>query len=856
MNNQDELLERAIRRDRAIRASGNAPGPFVESQIIELIIQQNYYSQVVREWILAVSATENMRVSEGLIEAIGQLLGIGYIADAVDVFSSMLQIELGDGGFEHRHYVFSNHRHKIESILNNAGLVDANSNIWGNFLVRLQSQMFRDAYFSALRRSGEAPSGTPPNRKQKDDSFHYEFYRSTYANRYDWWIIAKAIEVGLAKCIENTDSKAFLCVADDLIASEWGLAICQPLVALYDHINAKSHRSWQHDVAIQILQLPVVESSYAAFCWRRLVRNELSSVLAPEECNAFLTVIRASQPNARVRVNELNDLKGKVTLTSAEEAEIASAKSEEMLFPPRDRRESLEQVIQTSFSNGSPADRVIANWPFLEDHELLKTLVESEGTSAKSTRELCYNTLFARVEALRKISTREEIDSPTWFGDFLGWCTPVIADLKSWYLTTDAADNRSEIGPIEYAQLLHQHAPWWEARVVAAINHLTPSVPMEHLSIQLEDAYWTSDDPIACSLKYLDEVLATRSGSELDPYQAAFVRAVVIAWESWPKYTQWLTTALIREYFWATFADLNNLLIRSLADEVSSRNIEFSLGHLLRFGRPGITPLMKSIVRRIDVLSDPNEIAHLIGEVVGNAVVRCVGDRDTQAELNEITAFYDEICAHRSLGGDVRLQLVTSIVASAEAYLRSKKDQLQTSHEKVWDRVVTWGLSEWLELGGGTRFDLPTLPITGIIEMRWTAEQKLRLLESSTQVLMRIINESDVGGFYHSHREFEKLSRTYSTTSLMFSEDTLIQLCKASASRVAQWKRDGKTTNDYAYWLSVEGDDTYKLILLTIDHALNRDRIRRELAPVVDCLADVGLRDIASQLRTKLRRIG
>ena len=169
---------------------------------------------------------------------------------------------------------------------------------------------------------------------------------------------------------------------------------------------------------------------------------------------------------------------------------------------------------------------------------------------------------------------------------------------------------------------------------------------------------------------------------------------------------------------------------------------------------------------------------------------------------------------------------------------------------------MTWGLSEWLELGGGTRFDLPTLPITGIIEMRWTAEQKLRLLESSTQVLMRIINESDVGGFYHIHREFEKLSRTYSTTSLMFSEDTLIQLCKASASRVAQWKRDGKTTNDYAYWLSVEGDDTYKLILLTIDHALNRDRIRRELAPVVDCLADVGLRDIASQLRTKLRRIG
>jgi hypothetical protein len=858
MNNHDELLERAIRRDRAIRASGNVPGPLVESQIVELIVRRQNYSPAVREWILDVSATENMRVSEGVVDAIGQLLGIGYVEDAVDTFSSMLQIKLGDDGRDRRRDVFGSHRRKLQAIFQTADLVDANPNTWGDFLVRLQSQMLQDEQDVESERYGNALTVERPDYKKKDNAFQYRFFSSSHANRDDWGIIARAIELGLAKCIEKADSTAFCCLADRLIASEWGLAVCQPLVALYDHIKVNAVRSWRHDVAIQILLSPFVEASHAAFVWRRLVRKELSPVLTPVEWNSLLTVVRGSQHNERIRSNELKDLEGHVELTIDEQMEIASAERDGTLFPPTDQRDLRNCVFRSGFSNDSPSDRLISKWPFSEDHESLKLLTESERKNANYSDEQRQRTLFARLAALKRIAVREEINSQTWLGEFLGWCFPAIADLKTWYQTTGSSDERAEIEPVEYVQLLQQHAPWWEDRVVAALSRLALPVPDDHFSIQLEHAYWTSDDPIACSIHYLDEVLASPRGSELDQYQEGFVHTIVSAWDKWPKYTRWLATALVRRYYWAQSTELSDLLVGSLANENTSRSIEFSLGHLLRLGRPGITPLMKSIVERIDTLSDPSEIAHLIGGVVGNAVVRCIGNGESQTELAEITEWYSELCARRSCGGAVRLSLVTSILDSAETHLRSQK-HLQASHAEVWDQMVTWGLSEWLELSAGTRFDLPTLPITAVIEMRWTGEQKVRLLESSTHILMRVINESDLGGFYHIHLEFQKLRRAYESdevTSKMFSEDALIQFSKASAARVARWIREGKTTNDYAYWLSLVGDDTRKLILLTMDIAIDRERIRRELAPVVDLLADAGLRDIASQLRTSLRRIG
>jgi len=61
-------------------------------------------------------------------------------------------------------------------------------------------------------------------------------------------------------------------------------------------------------------------------------------------------------------------------------------------------------------------------------------------------------------------------------------------------------------------------------------------------------------------------------------------------------------------------------------------------------------------------------------------------------------------------------------------------------------------------------------------------------------------------------------------------------------------------TNDLAYIFSLSGDTTSNLITLAFETAVNRDTVRRELAPIVDVIADAGLLDVASRLRRVLRQ--
>jgi hypothetical protein len=135
------------------------------------------------------------------------------------------------------------------------------------------------------------------------------------------------------------------------------------------------------------------------------------------------------------------------------------------------------------------------------------------------------------------------------------------------------------------------------------------------------------------------------------------------------------------------------------------------------------------------------------------------------------------------------------------------------------------------------------------------------LLEGMADTVRRVITEVALGGFYTIHHELTKLlkhdeaeaSDSLAAAARSLPPEIMIRFCRASAERVAQWRKEGKTTNDIAYGHSLSGGSTSELIALTFESAADREHARRELAPIIDILADAGLRDIASQLRSKLR---
>ena len=203
--------------------------------------------------------------------------------------------------------------------------------------------------------------------------------------------------------------------------------------------------------------------------------------------------------------------------------------------------------------------------------------------------------------------------------------------------------------------MLQQKAPWWESRTVAALMRLAEPPPVEHASHTTEPMSWGSNDPVVYSLQYLDEVLAARAGSLLDAYRRQLVTIIAEAWDTWTGYTRGLALLILRTYYWAECDELRGLPAQVLRSTTQSGHIQVALGLLLRLGGDDATEVMRTLVARIGTLTSPSETAYLIGQIVGNAVVRHRADREYLKELAETARWYDEIMNECSQGQPARL---------------------------------------------------------------------------------------------------------------------------------------------------------------------------------------------------------
>ncbi len=864
MNDPATVLERSLRRDAAIRAAGHDPKPQIELEIIEFIVKHALYDlEPARQWLVERASTGVYGVRERIVEAIGPVSERGHAADAVAMFSSVVGLGDEQEASERRHVVLDMHsllRPPLRKLLETSGLISLHPNLWGKCLVRLQSLLLLDEQREDAKRWGKRSELAETTEPGYHDRFHCGYYQREPREHDAWGIVAQTIEQGLGEAAALTEKESFCILAEELIASKWGLAICQPLVALYDRVRRQTERSWQHGEAVRLLCLIEVEGRHATFEWRRLLRRQLLPVISTEERIALLTRIRESQSDDRLRANELADFRKYAPLTQDEESEIDKERRDGRLVEPMDPRELRSIAEAVSFSDETPADRFIKSWPHAQDHASLRLLAETERIDGKATIGEVEASVLPRLDALNEVLKRPETDSTEWIGELLGWCARAVGDMKQWYRIKHEISQDGRIDADRYLQLLEEKAPWWENRVTAALERLKEPAPEDHAEYDSEQISWGSNDPVAGSLQYLDEVLAAPDSSRLDAYRLALADTIVRAWDGWADYTRGLAIAILRTYHWATNEDLAELLLRLLRAATHSRDVELSLRHLLASGQSGVSSLMRSLINRIDTLTDPSDVAYLIGQVIGNAVARCRGDGEGGNELPRISELYDDLGADRSQGQSVRYSLIASIEQGARSHL-SSLDRLDRRHAELWLSIVTWGLSDWLAMGDERNDDLPISPVSAMSEMRWDCHEQRFLLEGMADILMRIIQEADLGAFYEVHYELKKLLKAdQSDQSVVLDrairlslEPTLVAFCRASAKRVAQWRKQQRTTNDLAYVFSLSGNDTSELITLVFETATDREHARRQLAPIVDILADAGLHDTSSRLRRTLR---
>jgi hypothetical protein len=195
------------------------------------------------------------------------------------------------------------------------------------------------------------------------------------------------------------------------------------------------------------------------------------------------------------------------------------------------------------------------------------------------------------------------------------------------------------------------------------------------------------------------------------------------------------------------------------------------------------------------------------------------------------------------------------LTASAPVWAAEKqlsRTTLTAQHASAWLALITWAASEWKTEEEFERHSAFEKFITPIVELNWHARELAILLRGVYPIVLRVLRLSSLGAYYWVHRDIEKLLEH---RSCRLTDPQLVELCKESVARVVNWTASGKTTNDWAYGKALYGGCSGELITKAMGLLSDREYGRRAMAPIVDSLIDAGLRDVASSLRSELRRM-
>ena len=868
-------IQRLITLDEQMRQRGQQPYAQSVYRILNVILKHDVLQdERVREWVVARASTTDYRIGSAILKLGLALVRADFAHDALRIAKSVVE-SITDGNRAELGKRDYSHLRELDMLLSQPALIVTHPTTWGHFIIDLQSAALyghREAEWPQTQefrrhwneKCGDVYVESEEFTPEYDDQPDIWYYQHGHLDRDLRGTLSRTIEKALAEAIRLPKPNVFRALTELLVQSKWAVSSCQVLATVYDFVRAMAQsQCWQCEKAVSLVADFRFERLNGPTNFRRLLRHTVKGHVAQPRRDAIIECIRLHAPSDTIRINELADLEDWGLLTQEESAKVERMKSEDNLFDPYDPREAPWSTV--SFAHAAPReDELTSRWPHAEDHLDVKLLLENRPPPDAADRREVEEWLMPRIEALKTIAEREESYDAQWFGEVTSWCERVLEVLKRWMCQREATGGtQAELIPDAYLASLNRHAPWWRQRTEACIDRIGKNVPEHHHKEEEGHLVWSPNDSLYAELSFLDELLAIEHCRELAPYREKLATALASQWNQWPPFTQATALTVLRPFHWASIAPLRALLNTVVEEDRHSDILERSLHHALRFGSSDIVGVLKRVWNRIETVSNPAETALFIGTVIGNAAMRYRGDGEETPVLAELTAWCEQLRNEPSDRHTARGALVHGILWAAKKHAENAHE-LTSRHADAWLELAQWGAREYLDTRTQVEGRASTLQaVTFVLEMPWPPAERRRLYEELGDIFERVIREGNVGEFSMLHFELtEEIGQqrsgdktdAHQRRDIAPTDNLLLRLCRASAERVAEWRRKGETTRDLGYGVCLWGGDTGDLIELVFLYARDREYVRRELSPIIDILASAELTTLATDLRMKIRR--
>jgi hypothetical protein len=235
--------------------------------------------------------------------------------------------------------------------------------------------------------------------------------------------------------------------------------------------------------------------------------------------------------------------------------------------------------------------------------------------------------------------------------------------------------------------------------------------------------------------------------------------------------------------------------------------------------------------------------------------------------MQEVAEFFQDALAMDWPDAGALAELLGSALHGATDCLQ--RNEATPALDEAWLAAVNLIVGRWpfsqLASSNGGRF--PVHALVSVLHRNLTPDLRMHLFLGLVPTFETILRTGDLPEYSDLHHELKGLiagrhlpvrgAREWHEGILISGpvETALATLCRGSVERVAAWKAEGETTDDLGWIDCLDGRASAELIKSCLDASRDRPRMKRELAPLIDLLADSEERRVAADLRTYMRRL-
>jgi hypothetical protein len=873
-----EVALRLIGRDQAMRAGGKTPPWGSVRQILDFVCQRQLLSDpVVARWLGTLAGDADVWFSQRLLEAVAALLNGEHADQAHALYRLVLGLDdaarwstvalalaseglIADAA--------------IEPILCRSGLLVRHAQSWGRTACELLGRVVREqqrkewpshlSFLAAVAEHlGEPFDADQPFEPREDDSPTLWYFAPDRPDA-PRTRVARAVEAALREAAQLAQPEAFQLFAGWLLEQEIAVGTGMLLAALLDGLTGKlPAQPWHAAEAARLLALDQVQRPPSLGDFRQLLRR---AIPRPDEATAvaLTDVIRRSALPESARLRELGDVAAWGTLRPEEQAMLAEASARGELDAPSDPR--TDPVIRRGELTRLPPVVGGRTWPHPEDASAIEDLSEmSREQEPRQGEAIDHARLDRRLRALQTLTGREACNSEGWLGEILGWCHDCITLLRREELVRLGRDpDKAPLSASEWEAVLSPRATWWQGRAEAALVALAGAVPDYHRERRPGGLSWSTSDVVLQSLAYLDEVLAVVGDGPFERLRFRMESAVDEAWPNWPSFTRATALSALRAWYWHNLGRLRARLTQLVAEEEDPVVLRYAVDRVLRIGGPDLGANLGRFLDHAPQVESSGEMVNQIALVVIGAYLFGQEEANPGGEVRQLSELFLRLQQAPPEHASTREALIRGLLFGA--FDLFKDQRLRTPpRADAWAALVVWACSSWPWSQEPTekpeRF--PILPVTAVLALSWPEGLRRRMISVLQGCFLRIMRDGAFADFCWLHHEIRGLlrgdgqgtkSRVIPLDKGDFSDELLIELCRASADRVAAWRAAGTTTRDFGWGAALTGHETADLIRAVLEAASDRNYLRRELPPLIDRLAEHGSPGIATELRLLLRR--